>query len=248
MITYVAPVWFLGKTEQNDLVISKNESQGKYATLIVFKELKTFKKLSTSPDFRNRDMKSSMEAVLVSLLDFLLFLWKTTQIWACVEPLKSLSLHMLSDLLSSKRSHQLSLHCMYCREWARRSPAEGCCLSGCHKLKLKVDYFSGFKAHRAFCPVQKKNMTRQMGAKMDLGGKGRCEYQGRQEGRQESQTRQKEKMWSMIKKQGWVSSMTNQTGSSQQRGTAQRRAVPVWFLSMSWRSDSWEPNRFYLLE
>lgn len=169
MITYVAPVWFLGKTEQNDLVISKNESQGKYATLIVFKELKTFKKLSTSPDFRNRDMKSSMEAVLVSLLDFLLFLWKTTQIWACVEPLKSLSLHMLSDLLSSKRSHQLSLHCMYCREWARRSPAEGCCLSGCHKLKLKVDYFSGFKAHRAFCPVQKKKYDTSNGSKDGFG-------------------------------------------------------------------------------
>lgn len=103
MITYIAPIWFLGKTEQNDLVISKNEPQGKCATLIVFKELKTFKKLSTSSDFRNRDMKFSMEAVLVSLLDFLPFLWKTTQIWACVELFKSLSLHMPADLLSNKK-------------------------------------------------------------------------------------------------------------------------------------------------
>lgn len=75
MITYtVPPTDFQEKQTKNDSVISKNESWGTDAALTIFKEFLKLLLRNSSPHFRKRDMKFSTEAVLVSLLDFLLFL------------------------------------------------------------------------------------------------------------------------------------------------------------------------------
>lgn len=84
MITYTAPPDdFQEKQNKNDSVISKNESWGTDAALTIFKEFLKLLLRNSSPHFRKRDMKFSTEAVLVWLLDFLLFLWKTTHLGIC---------------------------------------------------------------------------------------------------------------------------------------------------------------------
>lgn len=102
---------------KNDSVISKNESWGTYATLIIFKEFLKLLLRNSSPHFRKRDMKFSTEAVLVSLLDFLLFLWKTTHLGMCWTYKEGWIYTCLPDLLRSQ-NFRLFLCCRYCREWA----------------------------------------------------------------------------------------------------------------------------------
>lgn len=142
-------------------------------------------------------MKFSMEVVLVSLLNFLLFLCKTTQIWAHVEPLRSLNLHMPYLLRNKKYSDFSLLHTL-------QSLLDVFCsrLPSCPQSKLKEDrlFLLWFQGYQEFLPISTERSTAHLicnKSKIYLGGK------RRQQSRQKSQMSQSEKVW-IRNKDGWM--------------------------------------------